>query len=79
MVIPLIQTVLARAAGADRLARVMGVVGMPATLALGGVIVSDASWRLISTSTRRSVWRRSSHYAGSGCPTRITAAFERRK
>jgi MFS family permease len=50
MIIPLIQTVLARAAGPER---VMGVVGVPAMLGpvlgpmLGGLIVSDASWRLI--------------------------------
>jgi EmrB/QacA subfamily drug resistance transporter len=53
MIIPLIQTVLARAAGPNRLGRVIGVVGVPAMLGpvlgpvLGGVIVSDASWRLI--------------------------------
>jgi EmrB/QacA subfamily drug resistance transporter len=53
MIIPLIQTVLARAAGPERLGRVMGVVGVPAMLGpvlgpvLGGVIVSEASWRLI--------------------------------
>jgi EmrB/QacA subfamily drug resistance transporter len=53
MIIPLIQTVLARAAGPERVGRVMGVVGVPAMLGpvlgpvLGGVIVSDASWRLI--------------------------------
>ena len=53
MIIPLIQTVLARAAGRERLGRVMGVVGVPAMLGpvlgpvLGGVIVSEASWRLI--------------------------------
>ncbi len=53
MIIPLIQTVLARAAGPERVGRVMGVVGVPAMLGpvlgpvLGGLIVSDASWRLI--------------------------------
>jgi EmrB/QacA subfamily drug resistance transporter len=53
MIIPLIQTVLARAAGPERIGRVMGVVGVPAMLGpvlgpvLGGIIVSDASWRLI--------------------------------
>jgi EmrB/QacA subfamily drug resistance transporter len=53
MIIPLIQTVLARAAGPERVGRAMGVVGVPAMLGpvlgpvLGGVIVSDASWRLI--------------------------------
>jgi EmrB/QacA subfamily drug resistance transporter len=53
MIMPLIQTVLARAAGPDRVGRVMGVVGVPAMLGpvlgpvLGGVIVSGASWRLI--------------------------------
>ncbi|HEX8856834.1 MAG TPA: MDR family MFS transporter [Thermoleophilaceae bacterium] len=53
MMMPLIQSVLARAAGPDRVGRVMGVVGVPAMLGpvlgpvLGGVIVSGASWRLI--------------------------------
>jgi EmrB/QacA subfamily drug resistance transporter len=53
MIIPLIQTILAHAAGPDRIGRVMAVVGVPAMLGpvlgpvLGGLIVSDASWRLI--------------------------------
>jgi EmrB/QacA subfamily drug resistance transporter len=53
MIIPLIQTILAHAAGPDRVRRVMGVVGVPAMLGpvlgpvLGGLILSGASWRLI--------------------------------
>jgi EmrB/QacA subfamily drug resistance transporter len=53
MIIPLIQTVLARAAGPERVGRVMAVVGVPAMLGpvlgpvLGGLIVTDASWRWI--------------------------------
>jgi EmrB/QacA subfamily drug resistance transporter len=53
MIVPLMQTILARAAGPGRLGRVMGVIGVPAMLApvlgpmLGGLMVSDASWRLI--------------------------------
>jgi EmrB/QacA subfamily drug resistance transporter len=53
MIIPLIQTILAHAAGPDRVGRVMAVVGVPAMLGpvlgpvLGGLIVSEASWRLI--------------------------------
>ena len=53
MIMPLAQTMLAQAAGPDRLGRVMAVVGVPAMLGpvlgpvLGGLIVSDASWRLI--------------------------------
>jgi EmrB/QacA subfamily drug resistance transporter len=53
MIIPLIQTILAHAAGPERVGRVMGVVAVPAMLGpvlgpvLGGAIVSDASWRLI--------------------------------
>jgi EmrB/QacA subfamily drug resistance transporter len=53
MMMPLIQAVLARAAGPERVGRVMAAVGVPAMLGpvlgpvLGGVIVSDASWRLI--------------------------------
>jgi EmrB/QacA subfamily drug resistance transporter len=53
MIMPLMQTILARAAGPERLGRVLAVIGVPAMLApilgpvLGGLIVSDASWRLI--------------------------------
>jgi EmrB/QacA subfamily drug resistance transporter len=53
MIVPLMQTILAQAAGPTRLGRVMAVIGVPAMLApvfgpmLGGLIVSDASWRLI--------------------------------
>jgi EmrB/QacA subfamily drug resistance transporter len=53
MIVPLMQTILAQAAGPARLGRVMAVIGVPAMLApvlgpmLGGLIVSDASWRLI--------------------------------
>jgi EmrB/QacA subfamily drug resistance transporter len=53
MIIPLIQTVLAAAAGPAGVGRVMAVVGVPAMLGpvlgpvLGGLIVSDAGWRLI--------------------------------
>jgi EmrB/QacA subfamily drug resistance transporter len=53
MIIPLIQTILAHAAGPDRVGRVMAVIAVPAMLGpvlgpvLGGLIVSDASWRLV--------------------------------
>jgi EmrB/QacA subfamily drug resistance transporter len=53
MVIPLAQTILAQAAGPDRLGRVMAVIGIPAMLGpvlgpvLGGVIVTDTSWRVM--------------------------------
>jgi EmrB/QacA subfamily drug resistance transporter len=53
MIVPLMQTILAQAAGPKRMGRVMGVIGIPAMLGpvlgpmLGGLIVSDASWRLI--------------------------------
>jgi EmrB/QacA subfamily drug resistance transporter len=53
MIVPLMQTILAQAAGPTRLGRVMAVIGVPAMLApvfgpmLGGRIVSDASWRLL--------------------------------
>jgi EmrB/QacA subfamily drug resistance transporter len=53
MIPPLIQTILARAAGPAQLPRVMAVIGVPAMLApvlgpaLGGLLVSHASWRLI--------------------------------
>jgi EmrB/QacA subfamily drug resistance transporter len=53
MILPLIQTILAQAAGPDRVGRVMPVIGVPAMLGpvlgpvLGGWIVSDSSWRLL--------------------------------
>jgi EmrB/QacA subfamily drug resistance transporter len=53
MLIPLAQTILAQAAGPDRMGRVMAVVGVPAMLGpvlgpvLGGVIVTDSTWRLM--------------------------------
>jgi len=53
MIAPLIQTILARAAGPAQLPRVIAVIGVPAMLApvlgpaLGGLLVSHASWRLI--------------------------------
>ena len=53
LIMPLAQTILARAAGPDRIGRVMAVVGVPAMLGpvlgpvLGGLIVSEASWRLM--------------------------------
>jgi EmrB/QacA subfamily drug resistance transporter len=53
MIVPLMQIILAQAAGPARLSRVMAVIGVPAMLApvfgpmLGGLLVSDASWRLI--------------------------------
>ncbi|HUA73034.1 MAG TPA: DHA2 family efflux MFS transporter permease subunit [Solirubrobacteraceae bacterium] len=53
MLIPLAQTILAQAAGPDRLGRVMAAVGIPAMLGpvlgpvLGGVIVTDLSWRVM--------------------------------
>jgi EmrB/QacA subfamily drug resistance transporter len=53
MLIPLAQTILAQAAGPDRLGRVMAVIGIPAMLGpvlgpvLGGVIVTDGSWRVM--------------------------------
>ena len=53
MLIPLTQTILAQAAGPNRLGRVMAVVGIPAMLGpvlgpvLGGVIVTDLSWRVM--------------------------------
>jgi EmrB/QacA subfamily drug resistance transporter len=53
MIVPLMQTILAQAAGPKRMGRVMGVIGVPAMLGpvlgpmLGGLIVSHASWRLV--------------------------------
>jgi EmrB/QacA subfamily drug resistance transporter len=53
MIMPLGQTILARAAGPRRMGRVMSVVGIPLLLApvvgpvIGGAIVGAASWRWI--------------------------------
>lgn len=53
MLLPLAQAVLARAAGPERMGRLMGVIGVPAMLGpvlgpvLGGLIVADLSWRWI--------------------------------
>jgi EmrB/QacA subfamily drug resistance transporter len=53
LLMPIAQTILARAAGPERMGRVMTVVGVPALLApilgpvLGGVIVDNLSWRWI--------------------------------
>jgi EmrB/QacA subfamily drug resistance transporter len=53
MLVPLAQTILAQAAGPDRLGRVMAAVGIPAMLGpilgpiLGGLIVTDLTWRWI--------------------------------
>jgi EmrB/QacA subfamily drug resistance transporter len=51
MIMPVGQTMLARKAGPDRMARVMSVIAVPAMLGpvlgpvLGGLIVNDLSWR----------------------------------
>jgi EmrB/QacA subfamily drug resistance transporter len=53
MIVPVMQTILARAAGPARLPRVMAAIGIPAMLApvlgpaLGGLLVTHATWRLI--------------------------------
>jgi EmrB/QacA subfamily drug resistance transporter len=53
MLVPLAQTILAQAAGPDRLGRVMAAIGIPAMLGpvlgpvLGGLIVTDLNWRWI--------------------------------
>lgn len=53
MLLPLAQTILAQAAGPERLGRVMAAVGVPAMLGpvlgpvLGGLIVTYSSWRLM--------------------------------
>jgi EmrB/QacA subfamily drug resistance transporter len=53
MLLPLAQTILAQAAGPQRLGRVMAAVGVPAMLGpvlgpvLGGLIVTYSSWRLM--------------------------------
>jgi EmrB/QacA subfamily drug resistance transporter len=53
LVMPVGMTILARAAGQDRMGRVMAIVGVPMLLApaigpiLGGALLDSASWRLI--------------------------------
>src|SRR3954452_8273392 len=53
LVMPVGMTILARAAGQDRIGRVMAIVGVPMLLApaigpvLGGALIDSASWRLI--------------------------------
>jgi len=53
LVMPVGMTILARAAGPDRMGRVMALVGVPMLLApalgpaLGGALIDVASWRLI--------------------------------
>jgi EmrB/QacA subfamily drug resistance transporter len=53
MVMPVGMTILARAAGQDRMGRVMALVGIPMLLApaagpiVGGALVDGATWRLI--------------------------------
>ena len=53
MLMPLAQTILAQAAGPERMGRVMAAVGVPAMLGpvlgpvFGGLIVSDTTWRLM--------------------------------
>jgi len=53
MILPIGQTILARAAGPKRMGRVMSVVGVPTVMGpvlgpvIGGLIVSNASWRWI--------------------------------
>jgi EmrB/QacA subfamily drug resistance transporter len=53
MLMPLAQTILAQAAGPQRMGRVMAAVGVPAMLGpvlgpvVGGLIVSEVTWRLM--------------------------------
>lgn len=53
MIMPIGQTILARAAGPQRMGRVMSLIGVPALIApvigpvLGGLIVDSLSWRWI--------------------------------
>jgi EmrB/QacA subfamily drug resistance transporter len=53
MIVPVGQTILAQAAGPQRMGRVMSVIGLPMMLApvfgpvIGGAIISAASWRWI--------------------------------
>lgn len=53
MILPVGQSIMARAAGPQRMGRVMGIIGVPQLLGpvlgpvLGGLIVSNTSWRWI--------------------------------
>jgi MFS family permease len=64
MILPVGQTILAQAAGPQRMGRVMSLVGVPMLLGpilgnvVGGAIVDQVSCAGSSTSTSRSVWPR---------------------
>ncbi|MEU8804326.1 DHA2 family efflux MFS transporter permease subunit [Spirillospora sp. NPDC048819] len=53
LIVPVAQTILAQAAGPDRMGRVMGFIGLPMLLGsvagpiVGGLIISTAGWRWI--------------------------------
>ncbi len=53
MIMPVGQSIMARAAGPQRMGRVMGIIGVPQLLGpilgpvIGGVIISNTSWRWI--------------------------------
>ena len=53
MILPIGQTILARAAGPQRMGRVMSIVGIPMLLgpvlgpAIGGILVDNFDWRWI--------------------------------
>lgn len=53
MIVPVVQTLLARTAGPDRVGKAMGLIAIPLTLGpvlgpvLGGLLVDTASWRWI--------------------------------
>ncbi len=53
MIMPVGQAIMARAAGPQRMGRVMGIIGVPQLLGpilgpvIGGIIVSNTTWRLI--------------------------------
>src|SRR5690349_11567780 len=78
MILPIGQTILAQAAGPQRMGRVMSVIGVLMLLApvfgplLGGAIIGAASWRWIFSSTCRWSWRPWGSAPAAACGGRVS-------
>ena len=70
-ILPVGQTMLAQAAGPQRMGRVMSVIGVPMLLGpilgpvIGGAIVDEVSWRTACSPTRNRSWASASTCVGS--------------